>query len=106
MAVEEVRARLRRRLVELVGMEEADLLMERPSGGWDDLVTKEWLHLELAVIDARFAAVDTRLGALDARMGSLDTRMGALEHELRAQTWRIIAAMTGLLGALVAAIKL
>lgn len=80
-------------------MEEADLLMDRPSGGWDDLVTKEWLHLELAVIDARFAAVDTRLGALD-------TRMGALEHELRAQTWKIIAAMTGLLGALVAAIKL
>ena len=117
MAVDEVRARLRRRLVELVGMEEADLLMDRPSGGWDDLVTKEWLHLELAVIDAKFAvidsrfdAVDSRLASLDSRMdalvASLDSRMGAVEHELRAQTWRIIAAMTGLLGALVVAIKL
>lgn len=110
MAVEEVRARLRRRLVELVGMEEADLLMDRPPGGWEELVTKDWLHLELAVIHTRLDAIDGRLGGrmdgLESRMDTLASRMGSLERELRAQTWKMIAAMTGLLGALTVAIKL
>jgi hypothetical protein len=56
-AADEVRARLRRRLAEEYGMDEADVLLDRPSGGWDDLVTKDWLHLELAAIDSRFAAM-------------------------------------------------
>ena len=117
MAVEEVRARLRRRLVELVGMEEADVLMDRPPGGWDELVTKDWLHLELAVVHTRLDAIDGRmLGRMDAlelrmaglesRMDRFELRMDSFEQALRAQTWKMIAAMTGLLGALVAAVKL
>ena len=91
-------------------MEEADLLIDRPSGGWDELVTKEWLHLELAVVDSRLGGLESRMDSLEARMdsrlGSLESRMESFEHALRAQTWKMIAAMTGLLGALVAAIKL
>ncbi|HXY92098.1 MAG TPA: hypothetical protein VEP49_06445 [Acidimicrobiia bacterium] len=77
-------------------MDEADLMLDRPPGGWDDLVTKEWLHLELSA----------RVDPIDARLASLDARMAAIEAELRALTWKLIAAGTALLGVLVAAIKL
>ena len=99
MAAEGVRARLRRRLAEEYGMDEADLLLDRPPRGWNDLVTKDWLHLELS-------AVDARLTSIESRVTSIDDRLHSLESEIRAQTWKLIAAMTGLLGALVAAIKL
>jgi hypothetical protein len=78
--------------VEEYGVEEADLLLDRPPGGWGDLVTKEWLHLKLA--------------ARDGRLDRIEDRLTSIEAELRALTWKLIAAMTGLLGALVAAIKL
>ena len=105
-------------------MEEADLLMDRPPGGWDELVTKEWLRLELSVVESRFDVVDAKFDAvnvrldvleqrfdaldrrIDGRMGSLESRMGSFERELRAQTWKIAAFLTGLLTVFVAAIKL
>ena len=105
MAVEEVRARLRRKLVRMVGMEEADLLLG-PPGGWDEVVTRELLHLEVSLIDTRLVALDQRLDRLDQRMDRFEARMEGLEREMRALTWKMVAAMTGLLGALVAAIKL
>ena len=64
MAVEEVHERVRRRLVELVGMEAADWILDRPPGGWSELVTKDWLHLELALLEARFSG---KLDALDEK---------------------------------------
>lgn len=68
-------------------MDEADLLLDRPPGGWSDVVTKDWLHLELGALearmDARFAALEARLGALEARtngrFAALEARLGALE---------------------------
>jgi hypothetical protein len=99
VAAEDVRLRLRRKLEEMVGVDEADLLMDRPPGGWGDLVTKDWLHLELSVVNARFDAVDKRLDKLEVRMTSL-------ERELRAQTWRLVGTMTGLVAALAVVIKL
>lgn len=108
-------------------MEEADLLLDRPPGGWTELVTKDWLRLELSVMESRFDVVDSkfdavnvrfdavdqrfdsleaRMGSFEARMGSFEARMGSFERELRAQTWKITAAVAGLLGVFIAAIKL
>ena len=106
MAAEDVRLRLRRKLEEMVGVDEADLLMDRPPGGWGDLVTKDWLHLELSVVDARFDAVDKRLDGIEVRLDKLEERMTALEREFRAQTWKLVGAMTGLFAALAIVIKL
>jgi hypothetical protein len=49
MAVEEQRFRIRRSIEEKLGVEEAAYLIEgRPAGGWDALVTKDYLDLRLA----------------------------------------------------------
>jgi hypothetical protein len=103
VAGEEVRARLRRRLVEEYGVEEADMLLDRPPGGWGELVTRDWLQL---VLDARISPMEQKLTSIEHSLVSLDSRLTSIESELRAQTWKLVAAMTGLLGALVAAIKL
>ena len=50
MAIEEARLRLRRRLEEMFGVEEASILMDRPPGGWNDLVTNHTLDLKLDVL--------------------------------------------------------
>jgi chromosome segregation ATPase len=99
-------------------MDEADLLLDRPPGGWDDLVTEEWLHLELGALEARmdarfeaiiarFAEVDARFEAIDGRLGATDERLGSLEQgfrrlesriddlakDLRSQTWRLVSVL-------------
>ena len=105
MAAEEVRVRLRRRLVEEYGVEEADMLLDHPPGGWGELVTRDWLQL---VLDEARDEPRSRRSSLRSRrrFASIDSRLTSIESELRAQTWKLVAAMTGLLGALVAAIKL
>ena len=47
MAVEEARERLRQQLEEDYGVEGAGILMDRPPGGWSDLVTKDYLDARL-----------------------------------------------------------
>ena len=102
MAADELRTRLRRRLMEEYGMDEADLLLDRPPGGWSDVVTKDWLHLELGALearmDARFAALEARLGTGEARIGTIeqvlakmDSRLDQLAREVRSQTWRLVS---------------
>jgi len=88
MAIEEpaVRVRLRRKLEELVGVEEADLLLDRPPGGWSALVTNETLELKLEALEAR-----------------LQSR---IDRGFSAQTWRLVAAMAAFAGVLVGAIRL
>ena len=127
MAAEEVRARLRRRLVEEYGVEEADMLLD-PPGGWGELVTRDWLQLvldarfgaigqrfasieeKLASLEGRLTSLDGRLtsleGRFDSRLTSIDSRLTSIDAALHAQTWKLVAAMTGLLTVLVAAIKL
>jgi hypothetical protein len=120
VAAEEVRARLRRRLVEEYGVEEADMLLD-PPGGWGELVTRDWLQLVLdarfgtieqrfAFIEEKLASLDLRLtsleGRFDSRLTSIDSRLTSIDAALHAQTWKLVAAMTGLLTVLVAAIKL
>ena len=63
MAVEEARARLRRQLEETYGVEGAAILMDRPPGGWNDLVTNQTLALHFEALDHRFEALEHRLRA-------------------------------------------
>ena len=74
MSIDDVRIRARQRLEELIGVDEAAFLVgDRPPGGWDALVTKEHLALELAALRHEFLA--------------------ALHSELRSQTWRLATAL-------------
>ena len=85
MAVEEVRARLRRQLEETYGVEGAAILMDRPPGGWNDLVTNQTLDLKLDALEYKIHA---ELAALSA----------SVDRRLRAQTWitttTLIAGLT------------
>jgi hypothetical protein len=88
-----VQMRLRRKLEELVRVEEADLLLDRPPGGWSTLVTKNWLDERLtherAINDARFEMFDAKLDGLRHEL------VGTMHKEFRGQTWRLITAMFG-----------
>ena len=115
---QDVRLRLRRKLEEMVGVEEADLLMDRPPGGWSSLVTKDWLHLELAALEVKFASrfdgnderftsidqqfrsidqqfrsIDQRLGSIDRRFERIDDRIDGVQQAINQQTWRLMIAM-------------
>ncbi|MGQ0802238.1 MAG: hypothetical protein ACT4PI_00010 [Actinomycetota bacterium] len=74
MAVSEARERLRQQLEENYGVDGAAILMDRPPGGWSDLVTKDYL-------DAKFAATDAKFDALRHEL------LGAVDRRLRSQTW-------------------
>ena len=74
MAIDDVRIRARQRLEELIGVDEAAFVVgDRPPGGWDALVTKEHLALELAAFRYEFLA--------------------DLHSEIRSQTWRLATAL-------------
>ena len=89
MVVEDIRTRLRRKLVETFGVDEADLLLDRPPGGWGDLVTNQTLDLRFAASEAR---MEGRLAELEHRMegrfAELETRMTAgstdVDHRMTA----------------------
>jgi hypothetical protein len=133
MSVHEERVRLHDRLEELVGVSGADILLDRPPGGWSDLVTNESLDRRFAVSDAHFDrkldALDHKIDALEARVdrkfdalaadmalrfSDVDHRFDTFEHELlasvdrrlRAQAWMTISTIVAVGGVLVAAIRL
>jgi len=88
MAIEEIRVRLRRKLEEIVGSEEASYLMDRPPGGWSDLVTNQTLNAKFDAVDARFEAIDARFEAFDAKLDALENRiLATVDRRFRAQTW-------------------
>ena len=72
MTVEDVRVRLRTKLESAFGAEEASILMDRPPGGGNDLVTNQ-------VLDAKIDALRFELVA-------------TMERGLRAQTWRLMGS--------------
>ncbi|GMU79756.1 MAG: hypothetical protein AMXMBFR46_25460 [Acidimicrobiia bacterium] len=128
MTIDEQGLRIRRSLEEKVGVEEASYLMDRPIGGWSELVTNQTLALHFAVLDERFAVLDERFAVLDerfavlderfrsidARFSAVDAQITALRHELkgdmergfRRQTWAlmsvVVTGFTAVLAALVA----
>ena len=80
MTIEDVRVRLRTKLESAFGAEEASILMDRPPGGWNDLVTNQ-------VLDAKFDALRFELVAQMADLrGEL---IATMERGFRAQTWRL-----------------
>ena len=84
MVVDDVRMRLRRKLEDSFGAEEASYLMDRPPGGWNELVT---------------------VSVLDARLSSLgDEVRSGLQRELRAQTWRLATLVIAAQAIVVAAL--
>jgi len=93
VAIDEQRLRVRRSLEEKLGMEEASYLMDRPVGGWSELVTNHTLDLKLAVIDVKIDALRHELTA-------------EMERGFRRQTWALlsvsIAGFTAMFAALVA----
>jgi hypothetical protein len=82
--MQDVRERLRQRLEAEYGVDEAGILMDRPPGGWSDLVTNESLDQRLIALRSEF---DAKLDALRFEL------VATMEREIRAQTWRLITAM-------------
>lgn len=91
MAVEEARLRIRQSLEEKLGVEEAAYLMDRPIGGWSDLVTNQTLDLRLGL-----ARSELRTEMADLRT-ELRTEMADLRAEMQAgfrrQTWQLATLM-------------
>jgi hypothetical protein len=84
MTTDDAPVRIRRSLEESHGMETASYLMDRPPGGWSNLVTVDLLDAKLEALEAR----------LDRRMGDLNA---AVDRQLRIQTWvTSTAIVTGL----------
>jgi hypothetical protein len=85
MTTEDVRVRLRAKLESAFGAEEASILLDRPPGGWNDLVTNQVLEARLDALRsdliAEIAGVRTEIAGVRAE----------LKDELRAQTWRLSA---------------
>jgi hypothetical protein len=73
MVVDDVRVRLRQKLEAAFGAEEASILMDRPPGGWNDLVTNQML-------DAKLTAMEHRL-------------IATMEREFKNQTWKLLSAV-------------
>lgn len=79
MAIEEgIRARIHRRLEELLGTEEAAVLMASLSDS-DQAATKVDLHSTEERLGTRMDGLEQRMGGLEQRMGGLDRSMEKLE---------------------------
>jgi hypothetical protein len=98
VAIEEQRLRVRRSLEELLGVEEASYLMDRPAGGWSELVTNHTLDLKVAVLDARMDAMEHRI------LGEIDRRFAGLAWQLLGAVIAGMAVMGGVFAGLVALI--
>jgi uncharacterized membrane protein len=85
MTVEEARIRLRRQLEATFGVEEASILMDRPPGGWTDLVTNQTLDLKIDVLRHELRAEMAQLSA-------------SVDRRLRAQTWMMMSTMIAAVG--------
>lgn len=115
MTVDEDRMRLRTRLEELVGVDGAEILMDRPSGGWGDLVTNHTLDLRFSAFEERFELeLDSLEARIDARFADVEHRFDRFELELlaqvdqrlRAQSWVSISTIIAAMGIIVAAVRL
>lgn len=86
MTVDEARVRLRQKLEDAYGVEEATILMDRPPGGWSDLVTNQMLDAKLETLEHKLLA--------------------GLDRRFRSQTWALATLLVAGLGAITAAVRL
>jgi hypothetical protein len=87
MTVDEQYRRVRRTLEEKLGVEEASYLMDRPVGGWSELVTNHTLDLKFEALDHRFEALDHRFEALESRL------LAEMDRRFTEQTWKLLSAV-------------
>ena len=84
-------------------MEEASILMDRPPGGWNDLVTNQTLDLKIDTLryELRTEMHDLRAD-LRLEMSGLRIEMSGLsasvDRRLRAQTWIMMSTMIAAVG--------
>jgi hypothetical protein len=113
MSIDDVTTQLRSQLQEAFGVDGAAYLMDRPPGGWRDLVTNETLRLELRALRAELKSDIADLRAdHGAQIAGLRTDItisvhelqASMEREFRAQTWRLMTATLSAIAVLVAAI--
>jgi len=94
VAIEEQRLRVRRSLEEKLGMEEASYLMDRPAGGWSELVTNQTLDLKLAVLEHRLLGeMDRRFSEIERRFGDIERRFGGIDQRFGSLAWQLIGAV-------------
>ena len=94
MTVDEQYRRVRRTLEEKLGVEEASYLMDRPIGGWSELVTNHTLDLKFESLDHRFDALDHRFEALESRvLAEMERRFAEMDRRFVEQTWRLLGAV-------------
>jgi len=98
MTVEEARVRLRRQLEDAFGVEEASILMDRPPGGWSDLVTNQTLDLKIDALRYELRTEMRELRSeLKLEMSELRVEMAnmsaSVDRRLRAQTWMMMSTM-------------
>ena len=95
MTTEDVRVRLRAKLESAFGAEEASMLMDRPPGGWNDLVTNQVLEARLDALRYDLVGQMAELrGDLVGQMAELrGDLLATMERGFRAQTWRLLGAI-------------
>jgi hypothetical protein len=128
---EETRHRLYQRLEEVIGHDEATVLMEHlPPVGWADVATKRDLdHLERRFdglehrfgglehelgglqrrfegLEGRFEGLEGRFEGLEHRFGGLERRFDRLHSDLRTYMLATMSMIVAFAGAVVAAVRL
>jgi hypothetical protein len=101
MSIDDVTTQLRSQLQEAFGVDGATYLMDRPPGGWSDLVTNESLDRRLDALDQSLRA-EFRVLRSEMTTQSASLRI-ELHQELRSQTWRMMTATLSAMAILVAA---
>jgi len=102
MSIDDVTTQLRGQLQEAFGVDGATYLMDRPPGGWNDLVTNDSLDRQFNVfrreMTAEFAVVRSEISSLRFELRA------EMNTGFRDQTWRLMTAMLSMMAVLIAVI--
>jgi hypothetical protein len=90
-------------LEDAFGVEEASILMDRPPGGWSDLVTNQTLDLKIDALRYELRTEMRELrGDLREEIAGVKIEMAGLsasvDRRLRAQTWMMMSTMIAAVG--------
>ena len=92
MALDEHYMKIRRSLERKLGVEEASYLMDRPAGGWSELVTNQTLDLKIDALRYELRSEMHDLGhELKSEIQELRVE---LHRSIRQQTWALMTALT------------